>query len=76
MRDALVSGEMRDALEEKLERSQRTARASSLSDRSAGQRLSAADDDAPTRAPRVDVYGRYDLSRDGVNGGCGTDEGY
>ena len=40
------------------------------------ERRNHANDEVPPRAPRDDKYGRYDLSWDGVSGGCATDEGY
>ena len=42
---------------------------------SSGRDFNWADEEVPQRGPRADGDGRYDLSWDGVSGGCGTDEG-
>lgn len=41
---------------------------------SAGRDFKWADEEVPERLPRASGDGRYDLSWDGVSGGCATDE--
>ena len=68
--------EMREDLEKKAASAAPSPNFASPSETTLERRRAFADEEVPSRAARLDADGRYDLSWDGVSGGCGTDEGY